>query len=1127
VTCTATDAAGNTSTCTFKVTVNDTEDPTITCPTDINTGTDDGLCTANVTYNVTFDDNCPGASLEQIAGLPSGSDFPIGTTTNTFKVTDAAGNMATCSFDVTVTDDEDPTVDCPADFSVDSDPGQCGAIVTYQNQYGDNCPGATITCVPESGSFFPVGTSEVVCTVTDAAGNSSSCTFKVTVLDNEDPVFAVCPADQLDLIGCSLQDISQATNLPLATDSENCISIGEFEAEGGSVADNCEVTICYNDFDQGPCPLTITRVFIATDNAGNSSTCTQTFIITYPAIVLNCPGDVLKDANQTPDAIQQAWDAWIDSWKNIASAGCNPMVQYFHNGDPVTNLDDLKNDPPDACGSFEDTIKAVALDNCDLTDCEAVFNVLATTEGLIVFIPGANTTCLNGPNPPTEDDAMALVPEESSITIEVPNCVGNIEPVKTESLVPTGNNGNLYFFKYCLMVEVPNTNLMEETCIDIEITWDHVKPVIHNVPADITIDCEDDLPPVAGGVYATDNVDGSVPVTFEQVPGFSSCGGAFYERRWSASDNCGNTVTRKQTIRLSDDIDPLLEVPEDLVLNCFDEIPEPTYTASDNCSTLDVSFNEERIDHTICTYTLVRTWTARDGCGNQVTKTQTIEVVDNQPPTITPANPMLVGVPNGGEIISYGCETPQVAFNDFNVVDDCCASPAVQTFDDLVASHACPTLGYFRRWRCGYTATDAAGNEATFTFYMLQVDTTPPEIMNLPPDLEVACNGTFGPPSTDVIAVDNCNLNEATPFLRESLLFDPNDSLKQAVVRTWSYTDNCGNRAEASQMISICGFDPAMASSEIGNNVWIDEDQDGLQDSTEVGLNFATICLYAVDTSAGYQAIMIDSTKSNTINGVAGQFQFHHLTPGMYQLSFHAPDSTMTLTYFKQGENDSIDSDVDQITGMTDIIHIKQGDKLPNIDAGFILQSAVLPVELTSFTGRSFDCVNTLDWSTASEIGTDKFELQRSTDGFSFETIVDIPALGGPTIATNYTWNDRKANSENFYRLKIVDLDGTIKYSEIITLDLRCDQKIQQGEIVVYPNPVQSEAKIEFSLDRDMPVKIRVLDKLGRTVYQQNQQMKKGIYIESLDMTELSNGMYSISVQMDGEVRNKTIIKNY
>ena len=58
------------------------------------------------------------ASVTQTAGLASGATFPIGTTTNTFVVTDASGNTETCSFTVTVNDNEKPTINCPANISV-------------------------------------------------------------------------------------------------------------------------------------------------------------------------------------------------------------------------------------------------------------------------------------------------------------------------------------------------------------------------------------------------------------------------------------------------------------------------------------------------------------------------------------------------------------------------------------------------------------------------------------------------------------------------------------------------------------------------------------------------------------------------------------------------------------------------------------------------------------------------------------------------------------------------------------------------------------------------------------------------------------------------------------------------
>jgi cytoskeletal protein CcmA (bactofilin family) len=97
------DAAHNSSSCSFIVTVNDVQPPAITCLSDIVVDFDPGVNGATVTYAAPVGtDNCPGAVTTQITGLPSGATFPAGTTTNTFRVTDAGGLTAQCSFKVTV-----------------------------------------------------------------------------------------------------------------------------------------------------------------------------------------------------------------------------------------------------------------------------------------------------------------------------------------------------------------------------------------------------------------------------------------------------------------------------------------------------------------------------------------------------------------------------------------------------------------------------------------------------------------------------------------------------------------------------------------------------------------------------------------------------------------------------------------------------------------------------------------------------------------------------------------------------------------------------------------------------------------------------------------------------------------
>src|SRR5206468_1107580 len=134
----ATDAAGNTATCSFTVTVTDSEPPVIGCPSNIVANVDASLCSAVVTYTAPVGtDNCAGAVTTQTGGLASGSAFPVGVTTNVFLVTDAAGNTATCSFTVTVTDNEPPVISCPSNIVANVDASLCSAVVTYSAPVGD------------------------------------------------------------------------------------------------------------------------------------------------------------------------------------------------------------------------------------------------------------------------------------------------------------------------------------------------------------------------------------------------------------------------------------------------------------------------------------------------------------------------------------------------------------------------------------------------------------------------------------------------------------------------------------------------------------------------------------------------------------------------------------------------------------------------------------------------------------------------------------------------------------------------------------------------------------------------------------------------------------------------------
>src|SRR5690606_2323122 len=147
---------------------------------------DPGSCDAVVEWTApTASDNC---SVLLSSSHNSGDVFLVGTTTVTYTATDGAGNTATCSFNVTVVDTELPTITCPADLTdVSADAGSCDATGVNLGApvVADNCIDFTYT--NDAPASFPVGTTVVTWTVTDASNNTATCTQNVTVVDTELP----------------------------------------------------------------------------------------------------------------------------------------------------------------------------------------------------------------------------------------------------------------------------------------------------------------------------------------------------------------------------------------------------------------------------------------------------------------------------------------------------------------------------------------------------------------------------------------------------------------------------------------------------------------------------------------------------------------------------------------------------------------------------------------------------------------------------------------------------------------------------------------------------------------------------------------------------------------------------
>jgi gliding motility-associated-like protein len=586
VTYTATDASGNEVTTTFTVTVVDNIAPEITCVNDIFDTVAAGTTTAVVNYDAPVaSDNCE-FTVEQTTGLASGAEFPLGTTTNTFVVTDAAGNSATCSFDITITDDEDPTLDCPAPINVNVDAGICGAVVTFDTPQGfDNSGDVTVTQIagPVSGETFPVGTTTVTFQVEDASGNKATCSFDVTVNDNEAP------------------EITPVANITQNVDVNSCSATVEYELP--TATDNCEgveVTLTEGLASGSEFPLGETTVtYTATDATGNEVTTTFTVTVV--------------------DNIAPEITCTTDIFDTVGENGTTAVVTY---------------DAP------------VASDNCEFTVEQTAglasgseFPLGTTTNTFVVTDTAGNTATCSFDIIITDDEDPTLdCPAPINVNVDAGICGAVVEfdtpqgfdnsgDVTVTQIAGPASGETFPVGTTTVTFQVEDASGNTATCsLDVTVNDNEAPVWASALPSDVTVECSN--VPAAATLTATDACGVNVKFSEEMIA--SDCASEYIMTRiWTATDNTGNAISHTQIISVEDNSAPTLasELQEVINISC-EEIPAtPELTFTDNCSPeVTVEFDESTTDGENGSSIITRTWFAYDCAGNEAVFTQTINV---------------------------------------------------------------------------------------------------------------------------------------------------------------------------------------------------------------------------------------------------------------------------------------------------------------------------------------------------------------------------------------------------------------------------------------------------------------------------------------------------------------------
>ena len=189
-----------------------------------------------------------------------------------------------------------------------------------------------------------------------------------------------------------------------------------------------------------------------------------------------------------------------------------------------------------------------------------------------------------------------------------------------------------------------------------------------------------------------------------------------------------------------------------------------------------------------------------------------------------------------------------------------------------------------------------------------------------------------------------------------------------------------------------------------------------------------------------------------------------------------------------------------------------------------------LPVKLTTFNGKLVNADAILNWNTASEINANSFVVERSIDGVNFEGLGKVKAAGNSSSLKSYKYADANALalvnkfSVVYYRLKMVDNDGSFEYSKTIEVKTDADTK---ESVKVNPNPFTNELTVSIETLVDSKATLEVVDINGRVTLTQNVNVTKGTSAINVDGIEkLKQGVYFVRVSTDLGTQVFKLIKN-
>ncbi|MEL6140711.1 MAG: HYR domain-containing protein [Bacteroidota bacterium] len=630
ITLTATDESGNLSSCTFILTVEDTEAPNLQCPAS-DTAYAVSACEATIldyTSAAQLLDNCTAQSDVVVGQVPVAGTVITGHNTIQdveITATDDSGNGTTCTFQVTILDTVAPTIICPGNQVIRPDVDCNVVIPDYRDQatIADNCTlmaNLTVTQSPTAGTNLNgQGDARLITlTVDDGNGNRTNCSFIVELLDNTPPQI-ICPAD-----------------VTVAADANCEFDLADYRGDA-AVSDNCAA----NDaiiLSQSPgIGFTLSgegdfidAILTADDSHGNTAQCTfrvRLDDVTAPTIVCPPNDTVFTDGNCTaliPDFIGLA----ITS-DNCATPSTIVVTQLPAAGTTINDHNTLT------------TVTLTANDGNGNSENCALTVLLLDEVNPTISCPTAQVVF-------TDDDCAAILPDYTDLATVMDNCTDPTGIIVTQNPVVGTDFIGTSLEVVTLTADDGNDNTVNcdfTVSIEDNTSPELVCPTLSVIPGDAN--CIVTLADYRDSLAVSDNCTAPAEVQLIQspAPGSMIMGlGTNQMVTISARDESGNTVNCIVTVEIADTTQPsiacLLDTTLALTSNCAVALPDYTDLplVTDNCDVASsLTVTQSPMAGTIVTEENTVTevlLTAIDASGNSVSCSFGVTTFSPNPPPV-------------------------------------------------------------------------------------------------------------------------------------------------------------------------------------------------------------------------------------------------------------------------------------------------------------------------------------------------------------------------------------------------------------------------------------------------------------------------------------------------------------